>query len=92
MLAPDITALQQLPAETELVSAGFPCIDVSRAGLRKGVHNGAVRLLFLCSISRPVLPYPVPNSVRIHGTCFTLLWHAILLLFGICMQDGKHNL
>lgn len=28
--------------ETELVAAGFPCVDVSRAGLRKGME-GKVR-------------------------------------------------
>lgn len=43
LLLPDVTAVQQLPQETELVAAGFPCIDVSRAGLRKGIHQGAVR-------------------------------------------------
>lgn len=43
LLLPDVTSVQQLPQETELVAAGFPCIDVSRAGLRKGIHQGAVR-------------------------------------------------
>ena len=42
-LAPDVTGLQQLPPDTEIVAAGFPCIDVSRAGLRAGVHAGTVR-------------------------------------------------
>lgn len=35
--------LLQLLQETELVAAGFPCIDVSRAGQRKGLE-GQVRL------------------------------------------------
>jgi len=36
-LAPDIAALHSLPPETQLVAAGFPCIDVSRNGLRAGI-------------------------------------------------------
>lgn len=28
--------------ETELLTAGFPCIDVSRAGLRAGLHGKVI--------------------------------------------------
>jgi hypothetical protein len=37
------------PQETELLVAGFPCIDVSRAGLRRGLEGqstGLVRHVF----------------------------------------------
>ena len=50
-LMPDVAAVQQLPEDTEVVAAGFPCIDVSRAGLRRGVHNGAVRTCTLLAMS-----------------------------------------
>lgn len=50
LLAPDVAALAELPADTEIVAAGFPCIDVSRAGLRRGIHEGAVRSNTLVSL------------------------------------------
>lgn len=31
--------------DTELVAAGFPCIDVSRAGLRQGLNGHATSLV-----------------------------------------------
>lgn len=37
------------PQETELLAAGFPCVDVSRAGLRRGLEGqstGLVRHVF----------------------------------------------
>jgi site-specific DNA-cytosine methylase len=34
----DLTNLHLLQ-DTELVAAGFPCIDVSRAGLRRGLSG-----------------------------------------------------
>jgi hypothetical protein len=36
---PDITSLSSLPPETRLLAAGFPCIDVSRAGLGRGISG-----------------------------------------------------
>ena len=44
-LAPDITSLMHLPPGTQIVSAGFPCIDLSRAGLRTGIQLGQARPL-----------------------------------------------
>ena len=41
-----ITRLQ----DTELLVAGFPCIDVSRAGLRLGLE-GQVRYGYVCNSS-----------------------------------------
>ena len=34
-----------LVQETELVTAGFPCIDVSRAGLRRGLGGQSTSLV-----------------------------------------------
>ncbi|KAI7841433.1 hypothetical protein COHA_004828 [Chlorella ohadii] len=45
----DVTSLERLPEETELLTAGFPCVDVSRAGLRRGLEGqstGLVRHVF----------------------------------------------
>ena len=36
MLCPETDCAVQ---ETEVVAAGFPCVDVSRAGLRKGLEG-----------------------------------------------------
>jgi DNA (cytosine-5)-methyltransferase 1 len=36
-LAPDVTQLQSLPPEVELVTAGFPCQDLSQAGRTAGL-------------------------------------------------------
>lgn len=35
----DVTELDELPAETELVTAGFPCQDLSQAGRTKGIRG-----------------------------------------------------
>lgn len=45
LLVPDICGLDRLPKETELVAAGFPCIDVSRAGLRQGLEGPSTGLV-----------------------------------------------
>ena len=46
----DVAQLAQLPPDTELLAAGFPCVDVSTAGLRGGLEaeegSGAVRHVF----------------------------------------------
>lgn len=36
-LAPDVTRLKSLPADVELVTAGFPCQDLSQAGRTAGL-------------------------------------------------------
>lgn len=53
--------------ETELLVAGFPCIDVSRAGLRKG-FQGQVRNpnLESCLESFKVVNYFDPLSQIVH--------------------------
>jgi hypothetical protein len=40
--------LAPLPQETEMVAAGFPCVDVSRAGLRRGI-DGQASLALACA-------------------------------------------
>ncbi|KAK9799826.1 hypothetical protein WJX73_006324 [Symbiochloris irregularis] len=48
-LCPDVRALSELPPDADIVAAGFPCIDVSRAGLREGLEgqsSGLVRHVF----------------------------------------------
>ena len=34
---PDVAALTSLPARTELLTAGFPCQDLSQAGMTAGI-------------------------------------------------------
>lgn len=36
---PDVTALKSLPAKTELLTAGFPCQDLSQAGMTAGIDG-----------------------------------------------------
>jgi len=36
---PDVTCLKFLPAQTELLTAGFPCQDLSQAGMTAGIHG-----------------------------------------------------
>ncbi len=35
----DIRDLRSLPRETELIAAGFPCQDLSQAGMTRGIHG-----------------------------------------------------
>lgn len=37
--SPDIAALESLPAQTELLTAGFPCQDLSQAGMTAGIDG-----------------------------------------------------
>ena len=48
-IVPDVALLTALPKETELLVAGFPCIDVSRAGLQQGLTGAVRRLAQACS-------------------------------------------
>ena len=48
-IVPDVADLELLPAGTELVAAGFPCQDLSQAGLThgiKGARSSLVRHVF----------------------------------------------
>jgi DNA (cytosine-5)-methyltransferase 1 len=56
-IAPDVADLEPLPAGTELLAAGFPCQDLSQAGLThgiKGARSGLVQHVFRLLESRDV--------------------------------------
>ena len=77
----DITTLKKLPAGCDLLHAGFPCTNLSSAGLRAGVVNGAASGLFfevarLASIARP--QYVFFENVR-NVRYLTESWKIILL-------------
>jgi site-specific DNA-cytosine methylase len=44
-LIPDVCQVLTLPPNTELLAAGFPCVDISRAGLRRGLSGAASGLV-----------------------------------------------
>ena len=62
---------------TELLIAGFPCIDVSRAGLRRGL-DGQVRLA-LGSLTDNREAVPHPEAIGSQVTCLAparqAAWH-----------------
>lgn len=41
----DVTTLRSLPATTDVVTAGFPCTDLSQAGLMQGIGGSASGLV-----------------------------------------------
>ena len=41
----DITRLRSLPAEVDLICAGFPCQDLSQAGMTAGIHGSRSGLI-----------------------------------------------
>ena len=45
LLVPDVCSLQNLPPDADMVAAGFPCIDISRAGLKQGLAGGSSGLV-----------------------------------------------
>jgi DNA (cytosine-5)-methyltransferase 1 len=69
----DIAALRALPAETELVAAGFPCQDLSQAGRTAGIggqKSGLVEHVFRLLDERPaphVLLENVSFMLRLDG-------------------------
>lgn len=55
--APDVRTLKSLPREVELLTAGFPCQDLSQAGLTAGIsghRSGLVGRVFALLDRRPV--------------------------------------
>src|SRR6185312_9475478 len=53
----DICTLRDLPAETSLLTAGFPCQDLSQAGMTRGIggaRSGLVHEVFRLLKKRPV--------------------------------------
>ncbi|KAF6259619.1 S-adenosyl-L-methionine-dependent methyltransferase [Scenedesmus sp. NREL 46B-D3] len=102
LLVPDVCGLQRLPKETELVAAGFPCIDVSRAGLRQGLDGpstGLVRHVFRLlaqanSEQRPV-PWVLLENVealldRCHGGPPLVCW-VVQQLEGLGYRSWAHR-
>ena len=64
-LHPDVTRLARLPPETEVVTAGFPCQNLSMAGDKKGLAGGKSSIidrLFELLDQRPV-PWVVIENV-----------------------------
>ena len=56
-IEPDVSQLASLPASTELLAAGFPCQDLSQAGLTKGIkgeNSGLVEHVFRLLDKQPV--------------------------------------
>ena len=52
-----VTTLEDLPSDTDLLSAGFPCQDLSQAGRTDGIggsRSGLVRHVFRLLRKRPV--------------------------------------
>jgi DNA (cytosine-5)-methyltransferase 1 len=61
---PDVAALDDLPSETELVTAGFPCQDLSQAGLTAGIRgkrSGLVDHVFRLLDKKPVKAVVLEN-------------------------------
>lgn len=59
----DVTRLEELPSEATLLTAGFPCQDLSQAGRTAGIHgvnSGLVRHVFRLLESRVAAGNPVP--------------------------------
>lgn len=72
-IEPDISAIDRLPRGIDLLTAGFPCQDLSQAGKTSGIfgrRSGLIRSVFqLISDSNPpwVLIENVPFLLRLDG-------------------------
>lgn len=72
-IEPDVSAITRLPRGIDLLTAGFPCQDLSQAGRTSGIfgrRSGLIRSVFrLISCSRPpwVLIENVPFLLRLDG-------------------------
>ncbi len=65
LLCHDVTSLPELPRETEMVAAGFPCTDLSIAGTKRGIYGPASGLWthILRLIRRRRVPFVLLENV-----------------------------
>lgn len=72
-IEPDVSAINRLPPDIDLLTAGFPCQDLSQAGKTSGIfgeRSGLIRsVLRLISVAMPpwVLIENVPFLLRLDG-------------------------
>jgi len=72
-IEPDVSAIAQLPPDIDLLTAGFPCQDLSQAGKTSGIfgrRSGLIRSVFrlICDSKPPwVLIENVPFLLRLDG-------------------------
>lgn len=59
-VVPNVEDYEELPAGTELVTAGFPCQDLSQAGRAIGLNDGASRSGLVGEVVRLLLSHDVP--------------------------------
>jgi DNA (cytosine-5)-methyltransferase 1 len=83
-VAHDVRTLKRLPSETEVLTAGFPCQDLSQAGATAGIHgkrSGLVGEVFrLLRVSRPplVILENVSFMLRLkRGSAMALITHEL---------------
>lgn len=64
-IAPDITQLKALPADVEIVTAGFPCQDLSQAGRTSGLEGENSGLVYevLRLLKRRRVPWVILENV-----------------------------
>lgn len=63
-LHPDVRELRDLPADLDLVAAGFPCTDLSQAGRTAGINgeqSGLVKHVFEMLSARKTQGIPLPT-------------------------------
>jgi DNA (cytosine-5)-methyltransferase 1 len=70
-LVPDVEEYGELPARTELVTAGFPCQDLSQAGRTLGINDGSSRSGLVGEVIRLLLTHD-PKWVLLENVPFML--------------------
>lgn len=70
-IAPNIEDYDELPAQTDLVTAGFPCQDLSQAGRTLGINGGASRSGLVGEVIRLLMTHD-PKWVLFENVPFML--------------------